>query len=141
PPRRNWVPFFSASASARRPSAAYTGIDTTAIPSTPKRMRRLLSKVGSAILVPKIPEEAGPEEEQGHAPLPGAEVDLGSPVAPHLAQEVIEPAFEGHDVLDPADRGPHQGPPEIGAQAKPFAEAYGRGQGEPAGPRAQLAGD
>src|SRR3990172_10122486 len=102
-------------------------METSAAASRPIRMARERG-MALAILVAKVANHSGPEVEQRPAPLALAQIDGLPTVAPGLAHDEVQPAFEGQHVLGPASGGPDLGPAKVEGQAKSFPGCGGPSQ-------------
>src|SRR2546428_1272056 len=89
----------------------------------------------SPVLVAQVAEDPRPQEHQRQPALSRREHDLLARVALRLAQDVIEPALEGHHVLGPARGRPHARPGEITGEPAALAGQGRAGEGVGAGRR------
>src|SRR2546427_501819 len=84
-------------------------------PTAARSTTRAALTCPSPVLVAQVAEDPRPQEHERQPALPWREHDLLARVALCLAQDVIEPALEGHHVLGPAAGRPHArrqpGPP------------------------------
>src|SRR5947209_16502841 len=105
-------------------------------PTAARSTTRAALTCPSPVLVAQVAEDPRPQEHERQPALPWREHDLLARVALCLAQDVIEPALEGHHVLGPAAGRPHARPGEITGEPAALA-GHGRA-GERVGPGGRL---